>query len=58
MFWIYIILIYTSHILTVSEIMILTFADDTALLATSNKQTEANPHLQSHLNLLKHLLEK
>lgn len=45
-------LTYTSNIPTRTETVVATFANDTALLATSNSPTEASLYLQIHLNLL------
>ena len=47
-------LIYTADLPTTTKTTVATFADDTAILATSNDPITASENLQQHLNLLQH----
>jgi hypothetical protein len=51
-------LIYTADLPTVNNTTIVTFADDTALLAANNDPVVASQHLQRHLNLLQQWYSK
>lgn len=50
--------IYTADLPTSENVMVATYADDTAILSSSNSSTEASYHLQNHLNKLDHWLKK